>query len=1498
MVLAVWDNIAGISSILLSKESNCLSTRLHGALNIKHFLECIRPFQDSDYGSVKYPSQVEERPYTMGSYEDAALKITYLPLSAPFTDEAMFPKIAIDSLNIAYLVELKTPPRRIDPVKLIAHRVPKGPLIGKLKNGEPVELPDGRMIRPDDVFSTEVAKEEKPRALIFECCGEAHIKAISEKLGLAAVWDNIAGILSSILLSKEYNCLSTRLHDALNIKHFLECIRPFQDSDHGSVKYPPQEAMFPKIAVDSLNTAYLVELKTPPKRIDPVKLIAHRVPKGPLIGKLINGEPVELPDGRMIRPDDVFSTEVAKEEKPRALIFECCGEAHIKAISENSVLQEFLKGTNHIDYVIHLSNGEIINLPMYKKFVASLGDLCKHIVVNETCPVVPGMESIFKNHRMLNEICPELFPRLHPQGWSGLVTQESELAIREGLYMKAAPLQRFWMRVGGSGEEPIIIDLRNIDIDFNDRTRDLIQTLKKGIKFVFFLFFISLESVRMSGSYSIFLSKFRFSTLDNRKKYAKEYQVHASIRVSRFWERRLLCLQKYRNFIWYAMDGWFKLLCHLRAVFVTHAHQDHMNGLYTIIDRRKHAMELSGKDYTPLVLVCNRNVLKPLKTYSMCFCDLESLIEVVDISRHPITPPASPGPPMKKRRLPSPVLSACRNVIEQMPRELFNEDSWNIQEIKAVQVHHTRMANGFIFGIGGKRVVFSGDTKPCDLLVQEGMNADLLIHEATFEDGHEDDALRKKHSTMGQAVEIGRKMKARHVILTHFSARYPKVPELPAYLEECGNVGVAVDNLRVRFDHLELVPKLLPIFKEVYQEELFEIELRKDSRALRQKEDLELKQNMEEVYQEELFEIELRKDSRALRQKEDLELKQNMELALEGKVQADVRILLIGEPGVGKTSLVMSLLEDEWVEYVPPKLDRVLIPADVTPENVTTSIVDCSVGNEGEAYISSELKQANVVCIVYSVSDDATIKQVTDRWLPLLREVYGTDHEIPVILVGNKSDGPSNHTEKVLPIMERWLEVETCVECSAKTMKNVSEIFFYAQKAVVHPTRPLYNADEKRLTDKARKALIRVFKICDRDNDGYLNDSELNEFQKLCFGIPLTSAAIEDVKRAVSDGCTDGIVEGALSLPGFLHLNVLFIERGRHETTWTVLRKFGYESNLKLGEEYLYPRIHVPIGCSTELTPEGIQFLSALFEKHDEDKDQCLSPCEIANLFSVCHTTAFNKELSFYFFKTSGILSAVETNNRGWITYTGYMSYWNMTTLINVSQAMEQLAYLGFAVGRSTQTRNGSAADAIKITRERKIDLTERGTTRRSVFMQSLVGRGLLDSVHSGRRHPYVINRVKVKEDSKYLLLREVDVLSPQDVLSSAETTADVVAFLYDISNPDSFSFCATIYQKYFCRTRTPCVIIATKVGREEVEQRWEVSPEEFCKQYELPRPIQFTDDQIGFAGGPIFEQLATMAVYPHLRRVYYLHDSNFLQRVTFGAALAALVGFLVFKNM
>ncbi len=50
-------------------------------------------------------------------------------------------------------------------------------------------------------------------------------------------------------------------------------------------------------------------------------------------------------------------------------------------------------------------------------------------------------------------------------------------------------------------------------------------------------------------------------------------------------------------------------------------------------------------------------------------------------------------------------------------------------------------------------------------------------------------------------------------------------------------------------------------------------------------------------------------------------------------------------------------------------------------------------------------------------------------------------------------------------------------QCSAKTLKNISEVFYYAQKAVLHPTAPLYLPDDKELAPKCKTALCRLFKV-------------------------------------------------------------------------------------------------------------------------------------------------------------------------------------------------------------------------------------------------------------------------------------------------------------------------------------------------------------------------------------------------------------------------------------
>lgn len=59
-------------------------------------------------------------------------------------------------------------------------------------------------------------------------------------------------------------------------------------------------------------------------------------------------------------------------------------------------------------------------------------------------------------------------------------------------------------------------------------------------------------------------------------------------------------------------------------------------------------------------------------------------------------------------------------------------------------------------------------------------------------------------------------------------------------------------------------------------------------------------------------------------------------------LRRQVRILLVGDRGVGKTSLILSLVSEEFPEEVPSKAEEITIPADVTPEQVPTNIVDYS----------------------------------------------------------------------------------------------------------------------------------------------------------------------------------------------------------------------------------------------------------------------------------------------------------------------------------------------------------------------------------------------------------------------------------------------------------------------------------------------------------------------------------------------------------------------------
>jgi ribonuclease Z len=78
----------------------------------------------------------------------------------------------------------------------------------------------------------------------------------------------------------------------------------------------------------------------------------------------------------------------------------------------------------------------------------------------------------------------------------------------------------------------------------------------------------------------------------------------------------------------------------------------------------------------------------------------------------------------------------------------------------------------------GRRVAYVSDTRPCEGGVRLAEKADLLIHEATFEGGWEEEAHMKGHSTVSDAISVAVKSGARALALTHFSSRYDSTDEL------------------------------------------------------------------------------------------------------------------------------------------------------------------------------------------------------------------------------------------------------------------------------------------------------------------------------------------------------------------------------------------------------------------------------------------------------------------------------------------------------------------------------------------------------------------------------------------------------------------------------------------------------------------------------------------------------------------------------------------------
>ncbi|BDC36303.1 MAG: ribonuclease Z [Candidatus Methanoliparum thermophilum] len=120
---------------------------------------------------------------------------------------------------------------------------------------------------------------------------------------------------------------------------------------------------------------------------------------------------------------------------------------------------------------------------------------------------------------------------------------------------------------------------------------------------------------------------------------------------------------------------------------------------------------------------------------------------------------------------------------------------------KAVEVDGRIILPDMVIGPprDGRKIVYSGDTRPCETLFNAVKNADVAILDGTFDSSLKDWADRTGHSTIKESIECGLKAGAKKIILIHTSPRYSANKEMlySDIRKDMTNVIISEDFLRL-----------------------------------------------------------------------------------------------------------------------------------------------------------------------------------------------------------------------------------------------------------------------------------------------------------------------------------------------------------------------------------------------------------------------------------------------------------------------------------------------------------------------------------------------------------------------------------------------------------------------------------------------------------------------------------------------------------------------------
>lgn len=283
-----------------------------------------------------------------------------------------------------------------------------------------------------------------------------------------------------------------------------------------------------------------------------------------------------------------------------------------------------------------------------------------------------------------------------------------------------------------------------------------------------------------------------------------------------------------------------------------------------------------------------------------------------------------------------------------------------------------------------------------------------------------------------------------------------------------------------------------------------------------------------------------------------------------------VNILLLGDEGVGKTTLISSYISRHFPQEVPQVMTEVEIPPELCADDSYVSILDSSSRVVDRDVLKQKVLGSDSIILLYDAARSETFDNIESFWLPFIKDTLGNRVIKPVILVKTKTDlitediTEEKDQEKIRQLMNNFSFVMIFLSCSSAKLQGIEDIFYYGELYVNFPLNVIYDTKANEYSPLCKLALLRIFRASDIDGDNLLSDMELSNLSLKCFDTSLNSEEIIEIKNQISRTASSHIVNNMITFEGFLNLIENSIKTYKFQIPWTILRRFDFDDDLTL----------------------------------------------------------------------------------------------------------------------------------------------------------------------------------------------------------------------------------------------------------------------------------------------------------------------------------------------